>query len=128
MATQEEKDKAQKDIKKIVTYFAVFSLTVSFIIFMGIFIFDNDSKESNCEIYCNSYQTSLELLIEKVKESDENCSKYIVYDEGMDKYGEKWVKSGYYFLTDNEWSELRKYQNIHFYMRANKQTPKFHFQ
>ena len=61
-----------------------------------------------------------------VKENDENCSKYVVFTEGMDKYGEKWVERGYYILTDNEWSEMRKYQDIQFYLRANSETPKFH--
>ena len=124
MATQEEKDKAQKELKKIVSYFVAFSLIVSVLIFLFL-LFDNDSNDSNCEIYFNSNQIPLEALMEKVKESDENCSKYIVYGEGMDKYGEKWEKQGYYVLTNFEWDEMRKYQDINFYLRSNE-PPIFH--
>ncbi len=89
MATEEEKAQAQKDIKKIVKYFSIFGITVFTISFITVlWSYLNESDDSNCEIYYNSYQTPLEVLIEKVKENDENCSKYVVFTEGVDKYGE----------------------------------------
>ncbi len=127
MATEEEKAQAQKDIKKMLKYFLIFGITMITIIFITLLSsYLIESDDSNCEIYYYSYQIPLEVLIEKVKENDENCSKYVVFTEGMDKYGEKWVEDGYYILTDNEWSEMRKYQDIQFYLRANSETPKFH--
>jgi hypothetical protein len=127
MATEEEKARAMEEMKNKIKPFVFLGLAILMVIFIIVSILTpNESDDSKCEIYYNSYQTPLEVLIEKVKENDENCSKYVVFTEGMDKYGEKWVERGYYILTDNEWSEMRKYQDIQFYLRANSETPKFH--
>jgi len=117
MVSQEEKDKVKRQM------FIV--LLIGFLIF-SYFLSSTERDCNNSEVYCYDDTHPIDALIQKTKEIEENCGKYVLYEEGIDKYGEKWITRGYYILTDKEWEELRKYQNAHFFFETNE-APIFHY-
>ena len=114
-------------MKKAIVGSAIFAI-VCFLICLIILwrtAFENNSD--SCEIYCERYETPLDALIRTVKENDENCGKYTLFNPETDSYGQKvWQELGYYNLNELQWEELRKYKSAYYFLQVYDKQPKFY--
>jgi hypothetical protein len=121
---EETRKNTSKFMYKLVGIFALFAVIVFAV---GMWSLSSSSAEADCQVNCKDDEHPVDALIRKVKENDVNCGKYFINFPNVDKYGKAfWEERGYYVLSNDEWEELRKFENAHYYFEVYDNQPTFH--